>query len=103
MTKAKVSVLTNAQIYTLRRLASGTAYRVQGNGKRAFERRPCVDISGGQWKNSFNDVNAPSIPPLIRKGLVMINPIYNAKPDSYYPVVLTAEGCAMAKTAVIHE
>lgn len=95
---AKVSVLTNAQIYTLRRLASGTEYRAQGNGKRAFERRPDASSRLG-----FHDVNAPSIPPLIRKGLVMINPIYNAKPDSYYPVVLTAEGCAMVKTAVIHE
>lgn len=95
--KPKVSVLTNAQVYTLRRLSSGTEYRAQGNGKRAFERRK-------QYRVGFDDVNAPSIPPLIRKGLVQIDQRYtNPNPTSYYPVVLTVEGVKAAKEAVIND
>lgn len=97
--KPKVSVLTNAQVYTLRRLSSGTEYRAQGNLKRAFERRPLPSSSLG-----FDDVNAPSIAPLIRKGLVQIDPRYtNPNPTSYYPVVLTMEGVKAAKEAVIND
>lgn len=97
-TKA-LSVLTNAQVYTLRRLSSGTEYRAQGNLKRAFERRPLPSSSMG-----FDDVNAPSIPPLIRKGLVQIDPRYTTtNPTSYYPVVLTVEGVKEAKEAVIND
>lgn len=95
--KPKVGVLTNAQVYTLRRLSSGTEYRAQGNLKRAFERRT-------QYRVGFDDVNAPSIPPLIRKGLVQIDPRYtNPNPTSYYPVVLTVEGVKAAKEAVIND
>ncbi|QYA57200.1 hypothetical protein [Escherichia phage KW1E_UTAR] len=95
-TKA-LSVLTNAQVYTLRRLASGRSYMCQGNGKRAFERRK-------EYRVGFDDVNAPSIPPLIRKGLARIDPRYtNPNPTSYYPVVLTVEGVKAAKEAVIND
>lgn len=95
-TKA-LSVLTNAQVYTLRRLANGSEYRMQGNGKRAFERRK-------QYRVGFDDVNAPSIAPLVRKGLVQIDPHYTKpNPTSYYPVVLTVEGVKAAKEAVIND
>lgn len=96
--KPKVSVLTNAQVYTLRRLSSGTEYRVQGNGKRACEWRK----TGRRY--TIDPVNAPSIPPLIRKGLVKIDPRYTKpNPNSYYPVVLTVDGVKAAKEAVIND
>lgn len=96
-TKA-LSVLTNSQVYTLRRMASGTEYRAQGNGKRACEWRKTV----GRY--TIDPVNAPSIPPLIRKGLVQIDPRYTKpNPTSYYPVVLTVEGVNAAKEAVIND
>lgn len=97
--KPKVAVLTNAQIYTLRRMSSGREYRANGSGKRAFERRPMPSTSLG-----FNDVNAPSIPPLIRKGMVELDPRYT-KPNatSYYPVRLTVLGATTVKAAVIDE
>lgn len=100
MAKTKgLSVLTNAQVYTLCRLSSGTEYRAQGNLKRAFERRGKPLSSIG-----FEDVNAPSIRPLIRKGLVQIDPRYrNPSPTSYYPVVLTVAGVEAAKEAVIND
>lgn len=87
--KPKASVLTNAQVLTLSRMASGTRYMATGNGRRALERR-------NQYRVGFDDVNAPSIPPLIRKGLVELDPRYtHHKPDSYYPVVLTEAGIDM--------
>lgn len=95
--KPKVAVLTNAQIYTLRRMQNGTEYRVQGNGKRAFERRK-------EYRVGFDDVNAPSIPALIRKGMVEIDPRYtNPNPTSYYPVRLTVLGATTVKAAVIED
>ncbi|MDE9446833.1 hypothetical protein KKJ04_14775 [Xenorhabdus bovienii] len=57
--------LTNAQIYTLRRLSSGTSYKLRGDERKAFERRNEVSCSFG-----FDDVNAPSLPVLFRLGLV---------------------------------
>lgn len=95
--KPKVEVLTNAQIYTLRRMQNGTEYRVQGNGKRAFERRK-------EYRVGFDDVNAPSIPTLIRKGMVEIDPRYtDPNPTSYYPVRLTVLGATTVKTAIIED
>lgn len=84
--------LTDAQIYTLRRLSNGSDYRVQGNGKRAFERRK-------EYRVGFDDINAPSIPPLMRSGMVEIDPRYT-KPNasSYYPVRLTVKGLEAART-----
>lgn len=97
--RPQVAVLTNAQIYTLRRMSNGREYRSQGDGKRAFERRPLPSSRLG-----FNDVNAPSIPALIRKGMVEIDPRYaNPNPTSYYPVRLTVLGATTAKTAVIED
>ncbi|QHJ80219.1 MAG: hypothetical protein [Bacteriophage sp.] len=95
--KPKVAVMTNAQICTLRRLSSGTEYRIRGDGRYAFERR-------GLNIMMPNDVNAPSIPPLIRKGMVEIDPRYT-KPNatSYYPVRLTVLGATTVKAAVIDE
>lgn len=87
----KASVLTNAQVLTLSRMATGTRYMALGSGRLAFERRN--SHRGGL---GFDDVNAPSIPPLLRKGLVRLDPRYtHHKPDSYYPVMLTQAGIYM--------
>lgn len=55
--------LTNAQIYTLRRLSGGSKYQLRGDGKKARECRPGSGIF-------TDDFSAPSIPVLFRLGLV---------------------------------
>lgn len=55
--------LTNAQIYTLRRLSGGSKYQLRGDGKKARECRPGSGIF-------TDDISAPSIPVLFRLGLV---------------------------------
>lgn len=46
--------LTNAQIYTLRRLSGGSKYQLRGDGKKARECRPGSGIF-------TDDISAPSI------------------------------------------
>lgn len=55
--------LTNAQIYTLRRLSGGSKYQLRGDGKKARECRPGSGIF-------TDDISAPFIPVLFRLGLV---------------------------------
>ncbi len=55
--------LTNAQIYTLRRLSGGSKYQLRGDGKRRG--------NAGRGSGIFtDDISAPSIPVLFRLGLV---------------------------------
>lgn len=62
--------LTMAQVYTLRRIANGTEYVMNGNGKHADEHRRDPGRAYG-----YRPVKAPSIPALYRLGLVnFINP-----------------------------
>lgn len=56
--------LTNAQIYTLRRLSGGSKYQLRGDGKKARECRPGSGIF-------TDDISAPSIPVLFRLGLAL--------------------------------
>lgn len=87
----KIRPLTKSQVYTLRRLASGTRYLMSGNGKRGEERRP---NSGAQ---GFNDVKAPSLPVLLREGYVAFTEQH--RDDSrYYTVILTDKGREAAAT-----
>lgn len=76
--------LTDAQIYTLRRLASGCSYRIRTDGKKAFEKLP---VSG--------DKNAPSIPVLCRLGYAKF---FVQGAWTYHPVQLTQEGLEAART-----
>lgn len=54
--------LTRAQIYVLRRMASGTIYDISGNFRRARERRT--------FMGNPDDVTCRSSPVLFRLGLV---------------------------------
>ena len=54
--------LTMAQIYVLRRMASGTVYDISGNFRRARERRT--------FMGNPDDVTCRSSPVLFRLGLV---------------------------------
>ncbi|WOL24283.1 particle associated protein [Yersinia phage fHe-Yen8-01] len=65
MSKKLSKKLTMAQVYTLRRLRSGTQYLLSGNGLKGTEKRRDGSSIGG-----WNPVNAPSIPVLYRLGLV---------------------------------
>jgi len=91
--KTKNKPLTDAQIYTLRRMNSGTKYMMQGNGKKGFERRPDVRRSFG-----YDDVNAPSVPVLYRMGLVEFTLNRGQEPVKFYRVQLTDAGREAAAT-----
>ncbi|EAU5545490.1 hypothetical protein A3X26_12305 [Salmonella enterica subsp. enterica serovar Typhimurium] len=88
--------LTNAQIYTLRRLNTGTLYLMQGNGKKGMEQRPdCLSTLG------YFPVNAPSLPPLFRLGLIEFTLKSGLEQSCFYRVRLTGRGQELATTAVI--
>ncbi len=79
--------LSDAQIYTMRRLQNSTSYSMQGDGKKGMERR------------SFGDyVNAPSIPVLYRLGLVEFVGGGNRSPTHWYTVDLTLKGRELLPT-----
>ncbi len=87
MTKPKP--LTMAQVYTLRRLDSGTKYIMRGDSLKADEQRP-------EGYRRHHPVAAPSIPPLARFGLVEFVPMNRDRINSlYYPVRLTETGRMM--------
>jgi hypothetical protein len=88
--------LTKTQIYTLRRMKSGTPYLMRGDGKKAIERRREVSSSMG-----FDDVNAPSIPVLVRAGLVAFKQGEKRDSTRYYTVILTAAGLEAANTLTL--
>lgn len=82
-----MKALSNAQIYTLRRLSSGIRYTLSGNGKKARECRQNI-------KSQFltDDIAAPSIPVLVRLGLVDYTRPGLRVPTTCYSVTLTESG-----------
>nr|WP_237073998.1 MULTISPECIES: hypothetical protein [Enterobacterales]ALV81835.1 hypothetical protein AOY08_100120 [Providencia rettgeri] len=93
-----VKQLSNAQIYTLRRLSSGASYKLRGDGKKALECRPCIRTRFGT-----NDISAPSIPVLLRLGLVAYACEGEKSRTTFYPVKLTDAGESAAKTMQIRD
>lgn len=82
----KVKPLTMAQVYVLRRMNSGTAYQIKGDGNRGRELR--TSGYGGS-----SDVASPSIPALYKRGLIELEPIHrHITPGLFYSVRLTPEG-----------
>lgn len=88
--------LSNAQIYTLRRMNSGTNYSLSGDGRKARELR-------GRVVFKTDDISAPSIPVLYRLGLVEFTPSLRRESGRYYSVKLTRAGIDLAKSAQIQE
>lgn len=85
--------LTMAQVYTLRRIASGTRYIMTGDGRRADECR--ADCSSRGW----HPVKSASIPALFRLGLIEFDPPLSGhavtvfrSPTQYYAIRLTHAG-----------
>ncbi|HAT3959759.1 TPA: hypothetical protein I9Y37_001898 [Citrobacter freundii] len=97
--------LTNAQIYTLRRMNTGTKYTMRGDGKKAEEQRPTVAVERGQWFRTTDPCNAPSVPVLYRLGLVDFVPTIDKNRTSslWYSVQLTDKGREAAETLQIAE
>lgn len=92
----KIRPLTKSQIYTLRRLASGTKYLMSGDGKYGNERRQDVG------KHGFRDVKAPSLPVLMREGYIAFKETESNREHSrYYLVSLTDKGREAAATMKI--
>ncbi len=90
--------LTNAQIYTLRRLSSGTRYTLRGDRKKALECRPRIRSTFGT-----DDIAAPSIPVLVRLGLVEYSHPGLKILSTYYPVCLTDAGKEAVATMKIKD
>jgi hypothetical protein len=87
--------LTDEQIYTLRRLKSGTRYVMTGDGRSADENRREPGSRLG-----YQPVSAPSIRVLYRLGLVnFTNPkAADSQPRHLHPVQLTLAGRDTAET-----
>ncbi|MBZ7580123.1 hypothetical protein FML15_22885 [Klebsiella michiganensis] len=83
--------LTDAQVYTLRRMKSGTRYFLQGNGKR------------GDEDNGRRRVNCPSLPVLFREGLVDFCIDCKKQDYTWYSVKLTPDGTKAAIGAQTRE
>ena len=96
---SKPPKLTMAQVYTLRRLARGTSYSLQGNGKKAHENREEIVVSRWQWSRTTMPINAPIIPVLFRLGLVeFIHPKSAiTQPTHWHRVALTDGGLLIIK------
>lgn len=85
--------LTDSQVYTLRRLNSGTRYLLRGDAKKADEQRP-------DGPRSHRPVNAPSIPVLYRLGLVeFVTPPKAGQATSWYRVMISLDGLKAVKVA----
>lgn len=91
--------MTAAQIFTLRRLRSGTKYMLRGDGKKAHECRPSIGVERGQWFPTIDPINAPSVPVLYRLGLVEFVINRGQEPTKYYNVRLSDAGRETAATA----
>lgn len=74
------SKLTDAQVYTLRRMKSGTRYFLQGDGSR------------GDEDNGRRRINCPSLPVLFRMGFVDYCSDCKKQDGTWYSVKLTPEG-----------
>ncbi|MEG5932484.1 hypothetical protein UXN85_20675 [Enterobacter hormaechei] len=92
--------LTNAQVFTLRSLNSGIAFMARGDGKKGSERRPTITVESGEWYHSADHVNAPSIPVLMRLGLVGFTGS-NPGDTRYGDVQLTEKGREALATATV--
>lgn len=90
--------LTNAQIYTLRRMSSGRKYKLKGDGKKALECKVSARSAFGS-----DDISAPSVPVLFRLGLVKFTSEKVTQNNTWYPVVLTEAGESLAASALIKE
>ena len=76
--------LTDAQIYTLRRMSTGTRYQLRGDEKYGHECR----TSCGQP----DDISCPSLRPLLRAGLIQFVFKGERTPTLYHAVELTIAG-----------
>lgn len=76
--------LTDAQVYTLRRMKSGTRYFLQGDGRR------------GDEDNGSRRVNCSSLPVLFRAGLVDFCSDCVKQNYTWYSVKLTPDGAKAA-------
>jgi hypothetical protein len=95
--EVKPPKLTSSQIYTLRRMKSGTKYRLRGDGKKADEIVPT-----GRY--STEPKNAPSIPVLYRAGMVRFSNNGLCRDATlWYSVEITDLGRAVAKTKTREE
>lgn len=85
----KISVLTNAQIMTLRRMKNGTKYQMTSSGKHGRQVRFAAGSNFVQ-----NDVECKSLAPLMRKGFIKFKAASVCDNGSYYEVGLTQSGRA---------
>lgn len=84
--------LTDAQVYTLRRMASGTNYLLSADERKGDEDR--------STPRETRRVNAPSLPVLFRAGLVEFAVKYAVREKGrWYKVRLTEAGRKAALTA----
>lgn len=85
---SKRTRLTDAQVYTLRRMYNGTRYFMRG------------DMQKGEQDKGSHRVNCPSLPVLFREGLIdWCNREIRKFDGLYYSVNLTPDGFSAAVLA----
>lgn len=87
--------LSNAQVYTLRRMKSGTKYMLRGDGKKGYERR---------WARpgtalGYDPINSASLPVLYRLGLVEFTVTPGREATKLYSIQLSPRGRECVETA----
>ncbi len=81
--------LTMAQIYTLRRIKSGTKYQLDGRKKKGRELRYNV------FSRVYEGMNCSSIPVLFRSGLIKFTTDTKVADSLFHSVELTDAGRQM--------
>lgn len=82
-----MSKLTNAQIFTLRRLHNGQKFQMTSDSKYGREVRIAINS-----KFQRDDVSCKSLAPLMRSGLIQFRAASVCDNGSYYDVELTEAG-----------
>ena len=94
--------LTDAQIYTLRRMASGTKYQLRGDEKCGRECRTAFRRgTSGLFIEVPDYISCPSLRPLLKAGLIQFVFAGDRTPTQYHAVELTiaGRGAATIKTS----
>lgn len=85
--------ISDEQIYTLRRMKSGTQYQMRGDTSRGRECRTAYIMRGKTAVGVPDDITCRSLRPLMSKGLIeFVHSRFERTGTQYYAVQLTDAG-----------
>lgn len=89
--------VSDEQIYTLRRMLSGTDYQMRGDASRGRECRTAYIMRGRVAVGIPDDITCRSLRPLMRLGLIKFVQTLERTATQYYAVVPTDAGREASK------